>query len=111
MAEYVFIQNYTKRGKLGISRVCFERIVQTIVNRMQGVKVLPNSNKYVFMFHKPVHCDIVNDKVQITIQVKISAGQKVNEICEKIQQEIAEELTTMTELVPFSIKVKVANIE
>ena len=38
MAEYVFIQNYTKRGKLGISRVCFEQIVQTIVNRMQGVK-------------------------------------------------------------------------
>ena len=38
-------------------------------------------------------------------------NQKLNEICEKIQQEIAEELTTMTELVPFSIKVKVANIE
>ena len=111
MAEYVFIQNYTKRGKLGISRVCFEQIVQTIVNRMQGVKVLPNSNKYVFMFHKPVKCEILNDKVLINIQVKISVGQNVNEICTKIQQEIADELTTMCEMVPFSIKIKVANIE
>ena len=57
------------------------------------------------------HCDIINNKVIIQIQVIVRQGVNVDEICTLIQQEVADALTTMVETVPFSIKIKVVGIE
>ena len=69
------------------------------------------NNSALFTFDKPVHCDIINNKVIIQIQVIIRHGVNVDEICSLIQQEVADALTTMVETVPFSIKIKVVGIE
>ena len=111
MAEYVYIQDYSKKGKLGISKTCFEQIISLSTNKIQGVQTADNQNiKFVFSFHKPISCEIVNGKVQINVQVKIKQGNNIEKICTNIQEQIAEDITTMVELVPFSIKVKVVSI-
>ena len=113
MAEYVFIENYHKSGKLGINRKCFEEICSVVTNRISGVSTKSgrkNSNP-MFTFDKPVRCDVINNKLNILIQVIIHQGVNVDEICTLIQQEVADALTTMVETVPFSIKIKVAGIE
>ena len=111
MAEYVYIQDYSKKGKLGISKTCFEQIISLSTNKIQGVQTADNqNNKFVFSFHKPISCEIVNGKVQINVQVKIKQGNNIEKICTNIQEQIAEDITTMVELVPLSIKVKVVSI-
>ncbi len=112
MAEYIYIQNYTKRGKLGISKKCFEQIIAISTNKIQGVETAENqrNNKNLFSFHRPISCEIENGKLQINVQVKIKQGNNIDKICTNIQEQIAEDLTTMSELVPFSIKVKVVAI-
>ena len=114
MAEFVFIQDYSKAGKLGISRKVFEKICSVVTNRISGVSTKEkknNNNNALFKFDKPVHCDIINNKVIIQIQVIVRHGVNVDEICTLIQQEVADALTTMVETVPFSIKIKVVGIE
>ena len=111
MAEYVYIQDYSKWGKLGISKKCFEEIISISTNKILGVETAnPQSNKFVFSFYKPISCDIVNGKVQINVQVKIKQGNNIEKICTSIQEQIAEDITAMSELVPFSIKIKVVAI-
>lgn len=113
MAEFVFIQDYSKVGKLGISRKCFEKICSVVTNRISGVstKEEKKNKNPLFTFDKPVHCDIINNKVIVQIQVIVRQGVNVDEICTLIQQEVADALTTMVETVPFSIKIKVVGIE
>lgn len=113
MAEFVYIQNYRKAGKLGINRKCFEKICSVVTNKISGVstKEAKKSNNPLFTFDKPVNCEIVNNKVIIKVQVIIHRGVNVDEICNLIQREIADAMTTMVETVPFSIKIKVVGIE
>lgn len=110
MAEYVYIENFSKRGKLGISKNCFEEIISCATNHINGVQTAKKQSKFVFSFHKPVSCEITNGKVQINVQVKIKQGNNIEKICTDIQQQIAEDINSMVELVPFSIKVKVVSI-
>ena len=114
MAEFVYIQDYSKAGKLGINRQVFEKICSVVTNRISGVSTKENKKKNqnpLFTFDKPVHCDVINNKVIVQIQVIVRQGVNVDEICTLIQQEVADALTTMVETVPFSIKIKVAGIE
>lgn len=112
MAEFVYIQNYNSTGKLGINRKCFEKICSVVTNKISGVSTKEKKNQSpIFTFDKPVHCDVINNKLIIQIQVIIRQGVNVDEVCTLIQQEVADALTTMVETVPFSIKVKVAGIE
>lgn len=112
MAEYLYIQDYSKKGKLGISRQCFEEIIALSTKKIHGVETAENkrNNKFIFSFHKPVSCEIVNGKVQINVQVKVKQGNNIDKICNDIQEQIADDITSMCELVPFSIKVKVVSI-
>lgn len=110
MAEFIYIQNYSKLGNLGISRVVFDQIVSTVTNKIQGVQVQPNSDKFIFTFHRPVRCEIKDGKVSVSIQVRIASNVNVNEICVKLQEEVANAFSTMLEQVPFSVNVKVASI-
>lgn len=113
MAEFVYIQDYSKAGKLGINRKCFEKICSVVTNKISGVstKEEKKNQNPLFTFDKPVHCDIINNKVIIQIQVIVRQGVNVDEVCTLIQQEVADTLTTMVETVPFSIKIKVVGIE
>ena len=111
MAEYVYIQDYSKRGKLGISKKCIEEIISISTNKILGVETANSQNKkFAFSFYKPISCEIVNGKVQINVQVKIKQGHNIETICTNIQEQIAEDITSMSELVPFSIKIKVVSI-
>ena len=110
MAEYVYIQNYTRNGAMGISHVVFDQIAASATNQVNGATVKENPNDF-FRLHKPITCSIRNGLVDVKIQVNISAGVNVNEVCLRIQEEVASALRMMTELVPFKIIVEVANIE
>ncbi|MDD6302772.1 MAG: Asp23/Gls24 family envelope stress response protein [Bacillales bacterium] len=110
MAEYAYIQNYSKQGKLGISLKAYEQIVTYVTNKIAGAATKKDI-KSPFRFHKPVHCEMQNNQVHVSIQVIITRGHNVDELCNNIQIQVAEALEQMCEVVPFQIKIKVAGIE
>lgn len=111
MQEYVYIQNYAKRGTLAISESVFDEIVSIAVSKINGVKVKKNQNNFIFSLHKPIVCEIKNGQLNVDLQVIISSQVSVNEVCMALQEEIAYAISSMTEFIPFSVNVKVMGIE
>ncbi|MFA5480970.1 MAG: Asp23/Gls24 family envelope stress response protein [Bacilli bacterium] len=110
MADYVFIENYSKYGVMGISRRVFETIAQTAANRVKGAAVSANKAR-LFTLHRPIQAILRNNgQVDIKIDVAIKAGANVSEVCLKIQEEVANSLMAMTEMIPFNINIKVVSI-
>ena len=111
MAEYVYIQNYTRRGNLAISSSVFDQIVSIAVEKVKGAKLKKTGKKSLFTLHKPIHCEIKDGKVNTDVNVIISSEYNVNEVCLKIQEEVAYAITSMTEFIPFCVNVKVVGID
>jgi len=110
MADYVYIENYTRNGAMGISHLVFYQIAETATNVVTGASVSKSKGR-IFNLHRPISCKIRNGQVNVDIAVSISKQANINEVCLKIQEEVANALSSMTELVPFNINIKVANIE
>jgi len=110
MADYVYIENYTRNGAMGISHLVFYQIAETATNVVTGASVSKSKSR-IFNLHRPISCKIRNGQVNVDIAVSISKQANINEVCLKIQEEVANALSSMTELVPFNINIKVANIE
>ncbi len=112
MADYVYIENYSKNGKMGISHIVFDQIASISAQRVKGVTIRKNAKlQRAFKLRKPIYCQIQNGIVNVNIDVSIAQGSNVHEVCVKIQEEIASALSSLTELVPFSVNIKVASIE
>ena len=112
MAEYVYIENYSKNGKMGISHVVFDQIASISAQRVKGVSIRKNSKvEKAFKLNHPIECQIKNGVVNDNIDVIISHGHNVNEICLLIQEEVSSALSSLTELVPININVRVKGIE
>jgi uncharacterized alkaline shock family protein YloU len=112
MAEYVYIENYSKNGKMGISHVVFDQIASISAQRVKGVSIRKNSKvEKAFKLNRPIECQIKNGVVNVNIDVIISHGHNVNEICLLIQEEVSSALSSLTELVPININVRVKGIE
>jgi len=111
MAEYFYIQNYARRGTLAISNVVFDQICSSAIEKIKGVKLSKSNDKFPFRLHKPIHCEIKDGGVIADLNVIISKDVNVNDICLSIQEEVVYAITSMTELIPFSVNVKVVGIE
>ena len=97
---------------MGISHVVFDQIASISAQKVKGVTIRKNSKvRRAFKLRKPIKCEIKNGIVNVKIEVTIAAGSNVHEVCMKIQEEIANALSSYTELVPFNINVNVAGIE
>jgi uncharacterized alkaline shock family protein YloU len=108
MAQYVFINNYTKNGDLAISHHVFYQIAEEATNKIQGVEV--KSKKSAFQLFKPISIGIKKGLVTVQVSVHVDKTVNINQVCLKIQEEVASALSAYTEMVPFKIDVKVANL-
>ncbi len=111
MAEYFYINNYSKRGKLAISHDAFDEIIAIVTNKIQGVSVSKKTKKKLFSFHKPVHCEIKNGKVTSFIEIRVVKDTNVEKIIKIIQEEVVSAIADMTELVPFTPVIKVVGTD
>lgn len=110
MAEYVYIQNYARRGNLAISSSVFDQIISIAIEKIKGAKI-GKTDKFLFSLHRPIHCEIKNGRVNADVNVVISSDSNVNDVCVRIQEEVADAITSMTEFIPFCVNVKVVGIE
>lgn len=111
MSDYAYIQNYSKKGTLGISRKVFEQIAYEATERVAGVKLDAKRQKSPFVLFRPIVIIIhKNGSVDIKIEVSIKKGNDVKVVCENIQKEVKYSLEQIVEQAKVNIVTKVTKI-
>ena len=108
MAEYVYIQNYNKKGTMRISHHVFDQIAEIATNEVAGATVSRRKKRYSLF--KPVQCTIRNGMVTVKISVKVTPHTNVQDVAREVQENVATQLNLMTELIPFNISVEVIDV-
>lgn len=112
MAEYVYINNYTKDGELGISAYVFEQLVNDVITSIPSIsqsQKMMRKNQSIRL-NRPVRAQIKKGIVHVSVFVDIKKDLIPAEVSLSIQKEISDRLMTITEQVPFNIHVSVESI-
>ena len=112
MADYILINNYSKRGELGISANVIETVVADALLKVPGIAVSKKSmkKKHKARLSSPVKVDIHKGIVHIEISIDVVKGNDLQTISSRIQEEINNALTASIEQVPFNVQVKVESL-
>ncbi len=112
MANYVYLDDYSKKGKLGISYRVFDQIVTSTLMNIKGISKSQKKMKgFQFMrLNKPVQTYILRDIVYILIFVDVAKGKNIQDVITEIQKEVYNSLLLITEQVPVNVQVRVESI-
>ena len=112
MAEYVYLDNYSKKGKLGISYHVFDQLVTSSLMNIKGIaksqKRLKKNQKV--RLNRPVQTYIKRDIVHVWIYIDVVNNTSIQSTVASIQEEVYNSLMLITEQVPVNIQVKVESI-
>ena len=117
MGNYIAINNYSGLGNIGISRNSIASIVALSLREVQDVnlygphkksrskdtalgKLLAAKSGVRIVFTK-------EGKASIRLEVTLRHGVNVVDVCQKIQETVANALELMCDVVPFDVQVKV----
>jgi uncharacterized alkaline shock family protein YloU len=110
MKDYIALDNYTGLGTMGISRRVLASIASKATASVAGASLSKRESR-LFQISRPVKVALSHEgKAEIKIEVNLKKGAKVQDICLKIQQEVASQIAMMCEIVPIEIKIKVARV-
>ena len=112
MARYVYIENYSERGKLAISRNVFDSLVVSALLKVKGIAKPQNRMKkdQRVRLNRPVITDIKNGIVHVWIAIDVSKEADLRATIKDIQEEVEHTLLVATETIPFDIQVKVESL-
>lgn len=112
MAEYVFIDDMSHRGKLAISYRVFDKLVSEALLHVKGIsksaQLLGKNQK--FRLNRPVLTTIKRGIVHVKIAVDIAKGTDIQRTIGLIQDEVNSILLVAVETIPFDVRVKVEQI-
>ena len=112
MADYVYIDNLSKKGKIGISLNVFDDLVTNALSNVQGISL---SNAHMkknqkIRLNRPVQTTIRHGIVHVWVAVDVVKGTNLQDVTHNIQDEITNSFLIATEQVPFDVQVKVISI-
>ncbi len=112
MADYVYIDNYTQKGKTAISKEVFGTLVETALKNVPGIsrpsKILKKTSE--FRLSQPINIRIHHGIVHASICVDLVKNANLQEITRRIQDEVNNVLLLTTEQVPFDVQVIVNSL-
>ncbi|HNX15784.1 MAG TPA: hypothetical protein PKO28_00185 [Bacilli bacterium] len=111
MADYIYINDYLKRGKLAISYRTFNRLAAEAIGRIPGINISKKNKGYsLFRLNTPVNTTIRGGIVHVSIAVDVVKGTNIQEVSRLIQDEINNVFMISTEQIPFDVQVRVVSI-
>ena len=112
MARYVYIENYSERGRLAISRNVFDSLVVNALKRVPGIarpsKMMKKDQRV--RLNRPVITDIKNGIVHVWIAIDVNKDADLRKTIHDIEEEVEHTLLVATETIPFDIQVKVESL-
>ncbi len=108
--RYYYIKDYSTKGEMAISHHVFESIATSAVNKIKGAKIYKGNPHAHSIFH-PVTCQIKkNGLIELTVNISLKKGIDLKSTCEKIKEEITNDLLLAVETVSVNVIINVANI-
>jgi uncharacterized alkaline shock family protein YloU len=112
MADYIYLDNYSKKGELGIHRHVFDQLVTSSLRRVKGIaksEKLMKRTQFIIL-NRPVQTYIVRGIVHIWIYIDVAKGKNIQSVVSEIQKEVYNSLLLITEQIPVNVQVKVESI-
>lgn len=109
MADYVFIDNLTNKGKIGISYLAFENLVNDAILNVPGIAKSSRQLKkdQRFRLNRPIKITIRNGVVHVWLAIEINSNVDKDEVKQLLEEEIHLALNEATEQVPFDVEIKI----
>ncbi len=113
MADYVTIDNLANKGKIQISYLAFEKLVNDAILNVPGIaKSSKHLNKnQKFRLNRPVKITIRNSVINIKVIIEVAEGINKDEVIETLENEIHQVINTITEQTPVEIKIETVNVK
>lgn len=108
MANYIYIDNYAKKGKIGISLGVFDTLVASALAVVPGISMSSAHMKrnQKIRLNRPVQTTIRHGIVHVWVAIDVVKGTNLQEVTAAIQNEITNAFLIATEQVPFDVQVK-----
>ena len=112
MADYVYIDNYSNKGKIAISLNVFDALVTNALNNVSGISMSSAHMKrnQKIRLNRPVQTTIRRGIVHVWVAVDVINGTNLQEVTHNIQDEITNAFLIANEQVQFDVQVKVISI-
>ncbi|MCD8203683.1 MAG: hypothetical protein LUB56_00965 [Coprobacillus sp.] len=108
MAEYIYLNDYSTKGKVAISAKVYDQLVDEALSNL-GITTSLHHNS-VARLTKPVYTTIKKGIIHVWLEVDITKGTNIQEVSKRIEDEIARLFNAYTDQVPFDVNVKTNSI-
>lgn len=105
MAEYLYMENYNRNGKMGISYKVLEHLAMEACNSLENLVKLADGPK-----DKPIKCSITKGKAFIKINCKVKEGENAAATASMLQEEVATYILNAIELSDAVINVNICGM-
>ena len=91
MADYIYIDNYAKKGKIAISQTVFDTLAATALSNIPGISLSSAHMKkdQKVRLNRPVQTSIRHGIVHVWVAVDVVKGTNLQIVTRDIQEEIA----------------------
>lgn len=100
--EYIVINSDKGNGMITLSKGVFDTIMQISIEDEENVFSVEGNT-----LRKGSNCKIVDNKLIVSVDVKLKYGANVNQTCESLQQRIDSAIYQMTNLHCGQVDVRV----
>ena len=113
MADYIYINNLSGKGKIGISYLAFESLVNDAIKQVPGITKSEKQLKknQFFKLNRPIQVTIKNDVVHVWVAINVNENTDENKIVQLLENEIHIAFDSMTEQVPYDVEIKVEKVK
>lgn len=103
--EYITAKtiNQNSEGLIALSSSVFESIAVATVEELTTAKIAPSATQ----FKKGVNCKVENANVVFTLDLLVKAGKNINSVCENVQQQIKNNVESMTSIKKVVVDINV----
>lgn len=101
--DYITLEPKNEYGEVKLHRIVFSSIALNVLEEDDQIKLVEGNKP----FKGGIQTDINDNKLSLTIPVKINYKANVSDTCAKLQNKIFESISYMTEFQPESIEIRV----
>lgn len=101
--EYIVLEPKNEYGNVRLNRSVFSSIALNVIEEFDDVTLVEGTKP----FKTGIVTTIEDNKLYLTIPVKLNHKANVSDICSQLQNKIFESISYMTEFKPESVEIQV----
>lgn len=101
--EYIALKEKNQTGLIALNKSAFRTIAKIVIEEDDNLKLAESATPFKYS----ITCKIQNDQLHVSADVKVKYSANVNDVCNKVQGKIFENIEHMTGYTPDVIDIRV----